>query len=77
LSAASRDRLRQAEGLSTGLRDRRYVVLALCGDFAYHEAHGHIHFDDYALYTLQPVDALGGSTLYGEKVTFCVMDTTR
>ena len=51
--------------------------LHYAGDFAYHAAHGHIHFDDYALYTLQPVDAPGGSTLYGEKVTFCVMDTTK
>jgi hypothetical protein len=29
------------------------------------------------LYTLQPVDAPGGSARTGSKVTFCVMDTTK
>ena len=33
----------------------------LAGTFVYHEAHEHIHFEDYALYTLQPVDANGGA----------------
>lgn len=47
------------------------------GWFQFHDTHNHIHFDDYALYTLQPVDAPGGSLLTGQKVTFCVMDTTR
>ena len=47
------------------------------GTFTYHDDHGHIHFDDYALYTLQPVNAPGGSLLSGSKVTFCIMDTTK
>jgi hypothetical protein len=47
------------------------------GFFEYHETHNHIHFDDYALYTLQPVNAPGGSLRTGSKTTFCVMDTTK
>ena len=35
------------------------------------------HFDDYALYTLQPVNVPGGSLRTGSKTTFCVMDTTK
>jgi hypothetical protein len=51
--------------------------LHLAGTWQYHDDHGHIHFDDYALYSLQPVDAPGGSLLTGQKVTFCLMDTTK
>ena len=36
-----------------------------------------MHFNDYALYTLQPVNAPGGSLRTGAKTTFCVMDTSR
>jgi hypothetical protein len=53
------------------------AFLHLAGSFTYHATHNHMHFDDYALYTLQPVDAPGGSALTGSKVTFCVMDTTK
>jgi hypothetical protein len=49
----------------------------LAGTFVWHEAHNHIHFDDYALYTLQPVDAPGGSKRTSAKTTFCIMDTIR
>jgi hypothetical protein len=52
-------------------------VLHLAGWFEYHPAHQHFHFDDYALYTLQPVNAPGGYQLTGSKTTFCVMDTTK
>src|SRR5574341_202813 len=52
-------------------------VLNYAGSFTYHAAHNHIHFDDYALYTLQPVNAPGGSERTGSKTTFCVMDTTK
>jgi len=58
------------------LSDGTYVVHK-AGDFTYHEAHNHIHFDDYADYILQPVDAPGGSELTGQKTTFCIMDTTK
>jgi hypothetical protein len=51
-------------------------VLHLAGWFEYHPEHQHFHFDDYALYTLQPVNAPGGYQLTGSKTTFCVMDTT-
>ena len=51
-------------------------VLRLAGAFEYHPAHDHMHFNDYALYTLQPVNAPGGSQRTGAKTTFCVMDTT-
>ncbi|MBT2326244.1 hypothetical protein J7E62_28360 [Variovorax paradoxus] len=51
--------------------------LRLSGYFEWHPAHNHFHFDDYALYTLQPVNAPGGSERTGSKTTFCVMDTTK
>jgi hypothetical protein len=47
----------------------------LAGTFVWHPAHNHFHFDDYALYTLQPVNAPGGSKREGAKTTFCIMDT--
>ena len=47
------------------------------GSFTYHAGHGHIHFNDYALYTLQPVGANGAAERIGYKTTFCIMDTTR
>lgn len=47
------------------------------GYFEWHAGHNHFHFNDYALYTLQPVNAPGGSLRTGSKTTFCVMDTTR
>lgn len=47
------------------------------GEFEYHPEHGHFHFGDYALYTLQPVDAPGGSKRTGSKTTFCLIDTTK
>jgi Lysyl oxidase len=50
-------------------------------DFAgwmqWHQPHFHFHFDGYALYTLQPVNAPGGSQRTGSKTTFCVMDTDK
>jgi hypothetical protein len=52
-------------------------VLNYAGSFTYHAAHDHIHFDDYALYSLQPLNAPGGSLRTGTKTTFCVMDTTK
>ncbi|TWI14390.1 lysyl oxidase [Lysobacter ruishenii] len=50
--------------------------LRFAGAFEYHPAHEHMHFNDFALYTLQPVNAPGGSSRTGVKTTFCVMDTT-
>ncbi len=47
------------------------------GWFTYHPQHNHIHFDDYAIYSLQPVNAPGGSSRTGTKTTFCIMDTTK
>ncbi|MGH8502378.1 MAG: lysyl oxidase family protein [Gammaproteobacteria bacterium] len=43
----------------------------------WHQAHNHFHFDDYALYTLQPVNAPGGSIRTSSKTTFCIMDTDK
>jgi hypothetical protein len=34
-----------------------------------------MHFNDYALYMLQPVNAPGGSSRTGVKTTFCIMDS--
>lgn len=51
--------------------------LNYAGSFTYHPEHHHIHFDDYALYTLQPLNAPGGSLRTGAKTTFCIIDTTK
>ncbi len=45
------------------------------GSFLYHKAHRHVHFDDYAVYTLQPINAPGGSERTSAKTTFCILDT--
>src|SRR5262245_55948923 len=52
-------------------------TLHFCGWFEWHPTHNHFHFDNYAFYSLQPVDAPGGSLRTGQKTTFCVMDTSR
>lgn len=51
-------------------------TLHFAGAFEYHTQHDHMHFNDYAIYTLQPVNAPGGSQRTGAKTTFCLMDTT-
>lgn len=48
----------------------------LAGTFVWHPEHNHFHFNKYAVYTLQPVNAPGASNRVSEKTTFCVMDTT-
>lgn len=45
------------------------------GSFLYHKAHRHVHFDDYAVYSLQLVNAPGGSERTSAKTTFCILDT--
>ena len=49
----------------------------LAGTFEWHPEHNHFHFENYALYTLQPFNAPGGSQRTSSKTTFCVMDTTK
>jgi len=49
----------------------------LAGFFVWHQAHHHFHFEDYAHYILQPVNAPGASARTSTKTTFCIMDTTR
>jgi hypothetical protein len=49
----------------------------LAGTFEWHPTHNHFHFDDYALYTLQPSNAPGASERTSQKTSFCVMDTTK
>jgi hypothetical protein len=49
----------------------------LVGTFVYHPEHSHFHFEGYALYTLNPVNAPGASQRYSAKTSFCVMDTTK
>lgn len=49
----------------------------LVGEFVWHEDHDHVHFEGYATYTLQPLDAPGASERIGEKTSFCLMDTDR
>lgn len=52
-------------------------ALFFAGWFQWHNGHNHFHFDDYAVYTLQPVNAPGASAVTGSKTTFCIMDTTK
>jgi len=47
------------------------------GTFVYHPAHNHFHFEGYALYSLEPINAPGGSPKSGSKTTFCIMDTDK
>ncbi len=57
-----------------GFRDR------LAGEFTYHPAHGHIHFDGYAIYNLReigPGGAVGDILATGGKISFCLIDITR
>lgn len=49
----------------------------LAGTFVYHETHNHFHFEGYANYTLQPVNAPGASQRQSSKTSFCLMDTTK
>jgi hypothetical protein len=46
----------------------------LAGNFEWHQAHNHFHFDDYALYVLPAVQ--GNSQKTSAKTSFCLMDTT-
>ena len=48
----------------------------LAGSFVWHPLHNHFHFEDFAVYTLQPYNAPGASDRMSQKTTFCVMDTT-
>ena len=45
----------------------------VAGDFVWHPSHNHFHFEDYAIYTLQPFNAPGASARTSAKTSFCVM----
>ena len=47
------------------------------GKFVWHPEHNHFHFENYAIYYLEPINAPGGSIKSGTKTTFCVMDTNK
>jgi hypothetical protein len=49
----------------------------LAGEFTWHPDHNHFHFEDYATYVLQPLNAPGSSARTSQKTTFCVMDTDK
>lgn len=49
----------------------------LAGTFEYHPTHFHFHFEDYATYTLTPVDSSTGAPRQSTKVSFCIEDTTK
>ena len=70
-TGSSRQNVYQRVYLSNGGFDDR-----LAGTFVWHPLHNHFHFEDYAIYTLQPVNAPGGSQRIGSKTTFCIIDTT-
>lgn len=49
----------------------------LAGNFIYHAAHDHVHFDDYSDYNLRRVtagDGVGETIAQGDKVSFCLLD---
>ena len=46
------------------------------GSAAYHDAHNHVHFSDYANYILEDVNGNLQNPRQGTKTTFCIMDTT-
>jgi Lysyl oxidase len=48
----------------------------LAGNFVYHPEHGHFHFENFARYSLEPID-VSGTPPPSSKITFCVMDTTK
>ena len=50
----------------------------LVGNFRFHVAHNHWHFEDFAVYELRDVaddGGVGGVLRSTEKVTFCIIDT--
>jgi len=49
----------------------------LAGSFAFHTGHSHFHFENYAVYSLQPIDAPGRSARSSSKTTFCLLDTDK
>src|SRR5262245_18958174 len=49
----------------------------LAGTFVWHPDHNHFHFQQYALYTLTPINAPGKSKREAYKTSFCVMDTSK
>src|SRR5262245_15586908 len=49
----------------------------VAGDFVWHPSHNHFHFEEYAVYTLQPFNAPGASARTSSKTSFCIMDTTQ
>jgi len=70
---------------TSGDRQRVYQRLYLqgggteervAGEFVWHPAHAHFHFEGYALYTLEGAPGTGVKRT-SQKTTFCVMDTDR
>src|SRR5215471_7499954 len=72
ITGTTRQKINQRVYLSDGTS-----FLSPAGDFVFDADHGHIHMEDYARYTLQPVNAPGGSAITGNKVSFCLLDSTR
>ena len=75
-----------AKEIDTGASKQRVVQRIRCrdgtyvertaGSFEYHAAHNHVHFNDYANYILEPLDANPQNIRKGTKTTFCIIDTT-
>ena len=71
-SATNKQKVYQRVYLSDGgFYDR------LAGTVDYHPEHQHFHFEDYALYTLQPVGSTGGSQRQSAKTSFCLLDNQK
>jgi hypothetical protein len=46
----------------------------MAGNFVWHEAHAHFHFEGYATYILKPVSVSGPAEKIAQKTSFCVRD---
>jgi hypothetical protein len=44
------------------------------GDFVFHPAHDHVHFEDFVLYELVVLEGAATAPVASSKVTFCILD---
>jgi hypothetical protein len=57
--------------------DDRSFTDYLSGTFIHHPTHGHIHFEDYAIYTLEAIDVQIPTAGVSNKTSFCLLDTQK
>lgn len=85
LGVPSADPLTFTAHQCTAWTQRRVCLArALVGEMAWHPAHGHFHYQDFARYELRMLDASGSPDMSGggllaasDKVSFCLQDSAR